>query len=159
MYETRFPYNKTLEVGSTCLCLYAQRAARALARHFDEVFRPLNLTNGQFSLLMALNRPEPPTVSEVAALLAMDRTTLTALLKPLERRGLIQANPDPADRRRRRIRLTGAGHGLLDQAYPLWREAHATVERQLTDAPGLREELGRLSGTPTPPATRHRGKP
>ncbi len=157
MGDNRFPYNKTLEVGSTCLCFHAQRAARALARHFDEVFRPLNLTNGQFSLLMALNRPAPPTVSEMAAFLAMDRTTLTALIKPLQRRELIQASRDTADRRKRRLSLTAAGHGLLEQAYPVWREAHAAVERQLTDAPGLRTELGRLSTGPASLAIRRGG--
>ena len=80
------PYEITGHVRDACLCLHVQRAARALARRFDEAFRPLELTNGQFSLLMALNRPNPPPMGAVAALLAMDRTTLTAALKPLERR-------------------------------------------------------------------------
>src|SRR3984957_9122323 len=92
----------TLLVRDCCLCLHVQRAARALARRFDEALRPLGLTNGQFSLLMSLNRPEPPAMAAVASLLAMDRTTLTAALKPLERRGLVKVNPDPVDRRGRR---------------------------------------------------------
>jgi DNA-binding MarR family transcriptional regulator len=74
------PFETTLEVRDSCLCLHAQRAARALARRFDEVLRPVGLTNGQFSLLMSLNRPEPPPMKPVADLLAMDRTTLTAAL-------------------------------------------------------------------------------
>ena len=94
-------------VRDTCLCLHLQRAARAVARQFDEALRPLGLTNGQFSLLMSLNRPEPPTIGNVAALLAMDRTTLTANLKPLERRGLVELRIDDADRRSRRLILTG----------------------------------------------------
>src|SRR5437660_11372104 len=85
------PFEVTITVRDTCLCLHLQRAARAIARRFDEALRPLGLTNGQFSLLMSLNRPEPPTIGAVAALLAMDRTTLTAALKPLERRGLVRA--------------------------------------------------------------------
>ena len=93
-------------VRDTCLCLHLQRAARAVARQFDEALRPLGLTNGQFSLLMSLNRPEPPTIGNVAALLAMDRTTLTANLKPLERRGLVEVRIDSADRRSRRLILT-----------------------------------------------------
>ena len=63
------------------------RGARALGRRFDTAFRPLRLTSGQLSLLMALSRPEPTPLGAVAAVLAMDRTTLTAALKPLERRG------------------------------------------------------------------------
>ena len=96
-------------VRDTCLCLHLQRAARAVARRFDDALRPLGLTNGQFSLLMSLNRPEPPTIGSVAALLAMDRTTLTANLKPLERRGLVEVAVDQADRRSRRLSLTPAG--------------------------------------------------
>src|SRR5207342_3840452 len=86
-------------VRDTCMCLHVQRAARALARRFDEALRPVRLTSGQFSLLMSLNRAEPPTIGQVSALLAMDRTTLTANLKPLERRGLLTATVDAKDRR------------------------------------------------------------
>src|SRR5579875_2598039 len=95
----RVPFETTLEVRDCCLCLHAQRAARALARRFDEVLRPFGLTNQQFSLLMALNRPEAPTMAPVAELLAMDRTTLTAALKPLRRRGLLAVEADPRDKR------------------------------------------------------------
>ena len=93
------PYGTTIEVRDTCLCLHLQRAARAVARRFDELMRPAGLTSGQFSLLMSLNRPEPPTMRAVAELLAMDRTTLTANLKPLERRGLVRIKIDQDDRR------------------------------------------------------------
>jgi DNA-binding MarR family transcriptional regulator len=105
-----------------------QRAARALARRFDEVLRPLGLTNGQFSLLMSLNRPEAPGMAAVASLLAMDRTTLTAALKPLERRKLVKVTMDPADRRGRRLQLTAQGMKLLAEAAPVWERTHAEVE-------------------------------
>ncbi|MBN8716649.1 MarR family winged helix-turn-helix transcriptional regulator [Thermomonas sp.] len=143
-----FPHVKTLEVAQACLCLHAQRAARVLARHFDEVFRPLDLTNGQFSLLMALNRPHAPTVGELAPFLAMDRTTLTALIKPLERRGLLAVIADAHDRRKRRVRLTAAGHALLKRAYPLWCDAHGALERRFADAPALRDLLRRVTSLP-----------
>ncbi len=141
------PLEVTLHVRDACLCLHLQRAARAVARRFDEVFRPLGLTNGQFSLLMSLNRPEPPTMGSVAALLAMDRTTLTAAVKPLERRGLVEVAVDPADRRSRRLVLTPAGRALLARAVPLWRREHAAVERLLAgaDPDRLRADLRALS--------------
>lgn len=121
----------TLHVRDHCLCLAAQRAARALARRFDEALRPLGLTSGQFSLMMSLNRPEPPTIGSVAALLAMDRTTLTANLKPLQRRGLLAAAADPQDRRSRRISLTDAGRSLLAEALPVWERVHADLDARL----------------------------
>lgn len=141
------PFETTLIVRDTCLCLHLQRAARAVARHFDEALRPLGLTNGQFSLLMALNRPEPPSMGRVAAVLAMDRTTLTANLKPLERRGLLTTAVDAVDKRSRRLALTQAGRALLAAAFPVWTREHAAVERRLggADADTLRGDLRALS--------------
>src|ERR1700756_1544583 len=92
-------FETTLLVRDTCLCLHLQRAARALARRFDDALRPLGLTSGQYSTMMSLNRPEPPSIGSVASLLAMDRTTLTAALKPLERRGLVKVSIDKEDKR------------------------------------------------------------
>ncbi|MCO5150326.1 MULTISPECIES: MarR family winged helix-turn-helix transcriptional regulator [unclassified Shinella] len=131
--DALIPYETTLFVRDNCLCLHAQRAARALARRFDDALRPYGLTNGQFSLLMALNRPEPPPMGPVAAVLAMDRTTLTAALKPLERRGLVVIEADPRDRRGRLLRLTGEGRRLLTKAFPVWKETHEKIDRQLSD--------------------------
>lgn len=140
------PFETTLHVRDTCLCLHLQRAARVMARKFDEVLRPLGITQGQFSLLMSLNRPEPPTMGSVADLLAMDRTTLTANLKPLERRGLVTVTIDPSDRRSRRLALTGEGRALLVAAVPIWKRTHAALERRLKrSADSLRADLIALS--------------
>jgi DNA-binding MarR family transcriptional regulator len=124
-------YDTTLEVRDACLCLHVQRGARALARRFDEAFRALDLTHGQFSLLMSLNRPEPPTLGSVAALIGMDRTSLTAKLKPLERRKLLRVQSDAEDQRARRLVLTDQGRALLARAVPLWRKTHAELETML----------------------------
>ncbi|HZB63283.1 MAG TPA: MarR family transcriptional regulator [Microvirga sp.] len=125
------PFETTLEVRDTCLCLHVQRAARALARRFDEALRPVGLTSGQFSLLNALNRPEPPAIGPVARLLAMDRTTLTAALRPLERDSLVVIATDPNDRRSRLLRLTDEGQRVLASAVPIWRDTHAAIEAGL----------------------------
>ncbi len=125
------PFETTLRVRDACLCLHAQRAARAVARHFDEALRPAGLTNQQFSLLMALNRPEPPPMGPVAKLLGMDRTTLTAALKPLVRRRLVRVERSPADSRTRLLALTGAGEQTLAAAVPIWRKTHAAIESKL----------------------------
>ncbi len=141
-------FETTLLVRDTCLCLAVQRAARGLARRFDEALRPLDLTNGQFSLLMSLNRPHPPGIGAVADLLAMDRTTLTAAIKPLERRGLMTIRVDPKDRRGRLLALTQDGRRLLAAAVPIWRQHHATLEKVLKAPDDLRENLALLSGKP-----------
>lgn len=123
------PLSVTHAVRNSCLCLHTQRAARAVARRFDDALAPLQLTNGQFSLLVSLNRPVPPPLGAVAALLAMDRTTLTANLKPLQRRGLVKVAVDRNDKRSRLLVLTVAGKSLLKKALPVWRKTHGALDR------------------------------
>ncbi|CAN7210420.1 MarR family transcriptional regulator [Rhizobium rhizogenes] len=137
------PFETTLLVRDTCLCLHVQRAARALARRFDEALRPLGLTNGQFSLMMSLNRQQPAPMGPVATLLAIDQTTLTAALKPLERRGWVNVLPNPRDRRARLLSLTPSGKAVLAAAVPIWEATHAEVEQRLPggNGDGLRQEL------------------
>jgi DNA-binding MarR family transcriptional regulator len=145
--RSKVPHETTLLVRDCCHCLHVQRAARALARRFDEALRVLDLTNGQFSLLMSLNRDEPPAMAAVASLLAMDRTTLTAALKPLQRRGLVTVAADPKDRRSRLMTLTPKGMKLLGNAVPIWERTHREIEGLLPDGDPnrLRSNLRALS--------------
>jgi DNA-binding MarR family transcriptional regulator len=86
-------------------------------------------------------------MAAVASLLGMDRTTLTAVLKPLQRRGLVKVTADPADRRGRLMTLTTKGRRLLARAVPVWRNTHAAVEALLADGDSdrLRSNLRALS--------------
>lgn len=145
--STELPFALTHQVRDNCLCLHVQRAARALARRFDDALRPVGLTQGQFSLLMSLNRPMPPTIGDVSTLLALDRTTLTANLKPLARRGFVKVKVDADDRRSRRLILTAAGRAALVAAAPIWKRAHAQTERLLrsANADSVRKSLRELS--------------
>jgi len=145
--RAKVSHKTTLLVRDCCLCLHVQRAARALARRFDEALRSVGLTNGQFSLMMSLNRPVPPAMAAVASLLAMDRTTLTAALKPLQRRGLVRVAADRADRRSRLMALTPKGMTLLAQGVPVWARIHREVEDLLPagDPSRLRINLRALS--------------
>lgn len=140
------PFQTTLFVKDHCICLHAQRAARALARRFDKALKPFGITNGQFSLLMSLNRPEPPPLSSVADLLAMDRTTLTAALKPLERDGFLKVVPSEKDRRARLLLLTEAGLDVLARALPVWKSEHEALDKEMPqgDMDRLRQDLRRI---------------
>jgi DNA-binding MarR family transcriptional regulator len=77
----------------------------------------------------------------------MDRTTLTAALKPLERRGLVKIKSDQSDRRSRVLILTAKGRNLLARALPVWQRTHEEIEQL---APGidwntLRQNLNAIS--------------
>ncbi|WP_304617864.1 MarR family winged helix-turn-helix transcriptional regulator [Paracoccus sp. (in: a-proteobacteria)] len=153
------PRETVLQIRDTCLCLAAQRAARRLARRFDAVLRPFGLTNGQFSLMVALNQPDPPPMGRLAPFLAMDPSTLTAAVKPLARRGLLTVEPDPDDRRSRLLHITPEGVALMRQAAEVWRSAHAALDAQLPSGlpETLRQGLAAVAAAP-PPAPLNPGK-
>ncbi len=155
-----------LEVRDTCLCLAAQRAARRLGRRFDRALQPVGLTNGQYSLLMFVAGKPSQSIAEIAELLAMDRTSITALLKPLQRRGLIEIGEVAGDRRRRSVVVTQNGRSSLERALTIWRHEHAALEAELpagaappgrgflralseSSAPERRKPLG-TAGPPSP---------
>jgi DNA-binding MarR family transcriptional regulator len=66
-----------------------------------------------YQVLAAAARSRPGSQQELASHLGVDRTVMTYLLDDLERAGLIERRPDPADRRARRIAATGRGAALL----------------------------------------------
>ena len=141
MSETSLPLSAIHEVRDTCLCLATQRAARRLARRFDKLFAPLGLTNGQFSLMMALSGQWKPRLGELADFLAMDHATMTAAVRTLDRRGLVTLSPDETDARVRRPALTQEGRSLLVQALPLWREEHGRLAAELPEGVAARLAL------------------
>src|SRR5215470_7505445 len=147
MPEAHTPsYQTTRMVGDTCLCLRIQRAGRAVARQFDAALRPLDLTSSQFSLLMMLNRPTPLSVGGLASCLAMDRTTTTANLKPLEHRGLLTVRRDERDSRVKQVALTGKGRGLVARAVRRWQTVNDAVRASIqgADLPALYANLDRI---------------
>src|SRR5262245_40311433 len=136
-------YETTRMVGDSCLCLRIQRASRAIARQFDAALRPLGLTSSQFSLLMMLNRPKLLSVGGLAECLAMDRTTTTANLKPLERRGLLTVRRDERDSRMKQVGLTDKGRALVVRGVSRWQAANDTARASVksADLPALYSNL------------------
>jgi DNA-binding MarR family transcriptional regulator len=134
-------------VGDTCLCLHIQRASRSIARQFDTALRPFDLTSSQFSLLMMLNRPTLLSVGGLARCLAMDRTTTTANLKPLRRRGLLMVRRDGRDARAKQVALTARGRSLLVRALTGWHAVNDAVRASIkdTDHPALYSNLERIA--------------
>ena len=122
----------TRMVRDNCLCLRVQRASRAIGRMFDDAFRPYGLTNFQFSLLMMLNRPSAPTIGTLADNLAMDRTTVTANVKLLERRRLLTVRRDDKDSRVKLVTLTNSGRSLLAECVEHWQAANDAMRTRVS---------------------------
>ena len=139
------PIETVMEIRDSCLCLATQRAARVLARRFDRLFAPLGITNGQFSMMVALSGQWRPKLSDLAQFLAMDQATMTAAVKTLENRGLVQLMPDEEDGRIRRPRLTDTGRHVVAEAVPQWKAEHARLAEELAgEAKAISALLARI---------------
>ena len=113
-----------------CTCAALRRATRRLTQAYDQALKPSGLRLTQYSVLANVARCEGLSITELAAVLAMDRTTLTRNLRPLERGGLIRVAPGP-DQRRRAVGITEAGRRRYEAAVPLWREAERAFRRSM----------------------------
>jgi DNA-binding MarR family transcriptional regulator len=144
---TPFAKATALEVRDECLCFAAQRAARELARRFDRLFLNLGLTNGQFSMMVAIGGMGEPKLGQLAAFLAMDHATVTAAIRTLEKRELVTLHADDTDRRARRVSITGSGSALIAKAVPLWRKEHDRLDAEFAtgETKTIRSQMMRLA--------------
>lgn len=113
-----------------CLCFALRKASRSVTRLYDEALRDAGISINQFSLLLTIACKAPVSVNTLAASAAMDQSTLSRNLRPLEKKGLIQLRPG-ADRRQRLVRLSARGRRVIARAYPLWKEAQVRAEAVL----------------------------
>ena len=113
-----------------CACANLRRAARAVTQLYDGELRGTGLNTQQFTLLQALASTGPLNQGGLGGLLAVDSTTLSRTLRPLEDKRWIRSNPGE-DRRERQIELTAAGRAELARAIPKWERAQERLRRRL----------------------------
>ncbi|REG50952.1 DNA-binding MarR family transcriptional regulator [Paraburkholderia sp. BL6669N2] len=133
------------DINGRCNCLAARQASRYLTAAYDQALSLANLRATQFSILHKLTWDGPVTIGELAAAMAMDRTTLSSNLKPLERDGLIAMVPG-RDRRVKKVMVTAAGVSQYDMAFPLWLAVQKEFEDQFgrKRAETLRDSLRKV---------------
>ena len=124
-----------------CVCNKTRKAARVVTRLYDEALRPARLRATQFALLVALGDDGAMSIAALAKLMAMDRSTLTRNLRPLEAGGLV-ARGDEGWRRSRSVEITAKGRARLRQGLPLWEAAQSEVLRRLGSANWARVQNG-----------------
>lgn len=115
---------------SPCNCLNIRRAAQAVTEVYDEFLEPSNLKIGQFSLLKHINQLEPVSVSDLALIMRLDRTTLVRNLKPLEKIGFVE-DISVEGTRNRQLKLTCEGIEAYKHAEELWKKAQGFLEEYL----------------------------
>ncbi|MEV4604755.1 MarR family winged helix-turn-helix transcriptional regulator [Amycolatopsis sp. NPDC049253] len=131
------------ELDGRCNATAARRATRYLTASYDKALAPVDLRTTQFNILHRLALAGKTTITALAQVSAMDRTTLATNLKPLERDGLLAIRASDADRRARVVEITEAGLARLEKAVPLWRSAQDRFEDAFgeADAAELRAAL------------------
>jgi DNA-binding MarR family transcriptional regulator len=117
------------QAATTCACQKARMAARAVTREYDEVLRPAGLRSTQFTILVAASFADGIPLNRLAAMIGLERTTLTRNLAVIEREGLIRV--ENVDRRTRNVVITPKGSARLDNALPLWAQAQRKLRTRL----------------------------
>jgi DNA-binding MarR family transcriptional regulator len=103
---------------AACAVMNLRQASRVVTAFFDDELRPAGLRATQLNILMAIEVGAPRSVTGLAEILAMDRTTMTRNLQLLRRRDFIEKS---------RIALTKEGRRAAAAALPYWERAQATV--------------------------------
>jgi DNA-binding MarR family transcriptional regulator len=116
------PVDATLDryrrVVLACAVMNFRQVARSVTARFDDQLRPVGLRATQLNLLMAIETSTAVTITDLAEILAMDRTTMTRNLKLLRQRKLVDG---------KRIALTAKGRRAAAAALPLWEKAQAEI--------------------------------
>jgi DNA-binding MarR family transcriptional regulator len=142
-------------VESACVCTSLRMATRSVNRLYDRALSRVGLRVTAYSIMSRLAEEGPLSVGELAARLAMERTTCTREVAPLVDAGLVEMAVG-SDRRRRLLRLTSLGARKRAQAYPVWERVQRMVAEEFGDADvadlltrlrRLRESSDRLSDT------------
>ena len=118
------------KVEDSCMGMRVRRAARVVGNYYDLHLKSVGLKGTQFTLLNAILLNPSITITQLADLLLLNRTTLNRNLKPLERQGLVRTNHGK-DQRTRVLELTREGRSILLRALPLWVEAQSGVVETL----------------------------
>jgi DNA-binding MarR family transcriptional regulator len=114
------------ELLAECACFDLRNATRAVSRMYEDFLRDEGLNGTQFSLLSLIRAGKELSISTLGRAMALDRTSITRALAPLERDGLIRSRPG-ADKRIRIVSLTNKGRKLVEDAEPKWRQAQEAL--------------------------------
>lgn len=124
-----------------CYCIALRKLSRRLTAVYDEALAPLGITVSQFSQLRNIKHRQPVSLTELADLQELDRSTVGRNTKVLHRLGLVAMTPSPEDQRETMLTLTDEAIALLKRAMPIWNEVQERIEGKLEAA-----EFDRLLG-------------
>jgi len=129
-----------------CSCFYLRRAARLVTRQYADAMKPTGLKSGQFSIIASLVLKGTQSITELAESMGLERTSLSRILRPLEKDGLISISEEQ-EKRRRFVEITKHGRATYKKALPLWNKAQSQYKNQMgeRDMKTLKDLLERTS--------------
>src|SRR5262245_43957384 len=147
--------NSARKMLETCACHKVRIASRAITRIYDDARRPVGLRATQVGLLAAIASEGAMSITALAAVIGMDRSTLTRNLAPLEKEGLLSLGTE-GWRRSRTLEITPKGRSRLQEAVPLWDGAQRRLRKELGDRvwDDIQHNLGHVIRTASRPKIR-----
>lgn len=118
------------EVAGQCACQKLREATRKISRRYDEALKSLGIKGSQFTMLVVISCSGEKSMTDLADMLGMERTTLVRNLKPLSRDGLVEVS-DEGYRRSRSAAITSKGVTVLEAALPIWRATQSQLKADI----------------------------
>lgn len=115
------PNAPSSEIDFACAAQTVRRAARLISRKYEDGLRQVGLTASQFSILQALDFAKQMPFGLMSSKLGLEQTTLSRLLRTLEKRGLVTVTADENDARGRVVTPTDEGRSVFAQARHIWK--------------------------------------
>jgi DNA-binding MarR family transcriptional regulator len=116
--------------SSSCYCILLRKASRRLSSLYDEALAPFGINIGQYSHLSNIRRGEPMSLTELAGVMELDRSTVGRNVKIIERLGLVETVAGE-DQREALLQLSAKGRALLDVAEPVWEAVQMKIDERL----------------------------
>lgn len=139
-------HSSTVDLDSHIPALLFALGSKIALHAQRESARALGVDMCEWRSVQILGADGPSTINQVADRIAMDRGGTSRAIARLERRGLVARQPDPEDRRKSVVSLTGAGRRMQEQvaAFANAREERLTRGLTRTERAELAALLGRL---------------
>jgi len=117
-------------MSDPCICIAVRTASRKLTSRYDAALEPVGINLAQFSLLRNIARHAPVSLTRLAEIVELDRSTLGRNVRVLKRMGLVAILPGD-DLREATLGLTAAGQQTLQAAVPIWEATQDEIHRRL----------------------------
>lgn len=117
------------------LLFLLSKVQNALAVHFKKELKKegLDLTTGQFAIMVALEQAKQTTMGDLSRMLEIDNSTITRLVTRLEKQQLAERRINPEDRRQMLVALTDSGREKAAILTTIAQEANRKIRDGFTE--------------------------